>query len=146
MNIRKLRKLQRWILAEPRRFNMTQWAAELEVINEQKPPCDTVGCLAGMACHMEAGKLESDSSIVTRKDGIRKYIPLEAARILDLDNAQAGNLFLLSDSWSADFSGSWPPIWESRYYQAKTLKGKARVAARYIDFFIKKKGKVNEDV
>ena len=71
--IKKLRKLQDFILEEPKRFNLSVWG---EVVNpdfykqlkkefhdeydpeggtgypvvDQKPPCGTTGCIAGDAC------------------------------------------------------------------------------------------------
>src|SRR6267142_2097842 len=61
MNVKALRKLQRYILAEPRRYYQHYWMVtanldEAGIVSEQNPPCGAVACLAGNACLMEGFK------------------------------------------------------------------------------------------
>ena len=161
MNTAKLRKLQKWILEEPRRFDMLDWSGRDAIVAEQKPPCNTVGCLAGMTCHMEGGKLGNGNYAIftIRLPGevaaqIHKaYIEDYARNVLGLTQPQANNLFLLRSIHGAGrffetdtpetYEGYWPKVWEAKYLAAQTVEQKARVAARYIDFFIKTKGNVH---
>lgn len=131
MNVKKLRKLQKWILAEPKRFDMATWVSTA-LEKERKPSCGTVGCLAGMACHMEGYDIHSMSFT---------QIPRQACEILGLDMDQEVRLFYLDSLQILRFGGkNWPSKFDIAYFQAKTLKGRARVAVRRINHLIKTKG------
>lgn len=137
MKIRKLRKLKEWILAEPRRFDMTFWAGQINTILAQQPPCGTVGCLAGMACHMEGKKLVAGTGM-TEDDLV---ISREAGWILGLSNVQASRLFYLDTLHGNAGGGTWPKRFENAYLKAGTLEEKAKIAAKRIDHFIKTDGR-----
>jgi hypothetical protein len=160
MNVAKLRKLERFILAEPRRFDMKEWGetsiggGDKYILRDQKPPCGFVGCLAGSAVAMEyKGKtLAFDGAYVRVVEMIPATgeiidsheigkTPEMAQEILGLSQEEADRLFFLPASLHEASTLGWPEKYDKAYQAAKTLKGKARVAVRRIEHFIKTKGK-----
>jgi hypothetical protein len=139
MNVRKLRKLQKWILAEPRRYRQDWWGwtGDTFPVNEQGPPCGTVACLAGNAALMEGYKAplhingRFECMISPRGETVR--IDITAKRILGLTDNQRDRLFGLGPH-------SWPRELWSEYTMAKTPERRAAVAVRRIEHFIKTKG------
>jgi hypothetical protein len=123
MNVRLLRKIQKHILAEPRRFAMgivdkRGIAGDSERIKPDEynafnpyedgqkfPDCGTMGCIMGWG----------------RILGGRKY-----------DRSQMWNKLCSASSWPERFRAS--------YKRAKTPLTRARIAARRIDHFIATKG------
>lgn len=144
MNTRALRKLIKWIQAEPRRFDMQQWVASESLLEKLDPPCGTVGCLAGMACHMQGHRLLfSDSELGGTQAAVKrgKHLPVEplATRLLGLDSDQAARLFYIRKLHpDADFF--WPDKFENQYLKAKTQRGRVGAAVRRIEHFIKTRG------
>lgn len=134
MNVRMLRKLEKWIMAEPRRFDMRNWSGNQRIINKNKPPCGTVGCLAGMACHMQGMNLTPGMSEVSKDE----YIPGVATKILDLTAGQAERLFYIAGMHYSDIA--WPASFAAAYKKAKTPTAKVKVAVARIEHFIKTKG------
>lgn len=124
MNIPKLRKLKKFILAEPRRYNQNTWFTKCgPFVDEQKPPCGTVCCLAGAACLMEGFNykemLFADQNTIGQ----------DAAKILGLAKDEAMHFF------GADGTG-WHPKAHSLYVEAKTVEDRAKAAALAIDLLI----------
>lgn len=134
MNVSKLRKLQKWILAEPLRFDMQEWSND-KLAEERKTPCGTVGCLAGMTCHMEGHELED-----MRGSDDGGSIPETARQILDLNVGESQRLFFLPSAHHMRMVQKWPAKFDAQYQKAKTPLGRVRVAIRRIDHFIKTKG------
>jgi hypothetical protein len=140
MNVRKLRKLQKWILAEPRRYRQDWWGwtGNSLAIQEQNPPCGTVACLAGNTALMEGYKAPSQINgrfeCMISPRGATVRIDRTAKRILGLTEDQRDRLFGIGPH-------SWPAKLWFEYRAAKTLEERAAVAVRRIDHFIKTKGR-----
>ena len=133
MNVKLLRKIQKHILAEPRRLAMCDWiqrgkpGQELtfqdgSVIGQTYAECGTAACIAGWAVILSSKRTPKDSDTVLDR----------AIKILGITEYQSDSLFLRSLGWPQKFSQA--------YLAAKTPSGKARVAVRRIDHFIKTKG------
>jgi len=134
VNVRKLRKLQKWILAEPRRFHMAFWAVggKHHLVAKQNPPCGTVACLAGNACLMEGLALTpmaEDKSDLELAE--HDCISDKAMEILGLDELQQKALFHV-DNWPMNFA--------EEYNSADDCIEGADITARRIEHFIKTKG------
>jgi hypothetical protein len=137
MKVRMLRKLEKWIQAEPRRFDMLNWSGNEYIIRKQKPRCGIVGCLAGMACHMQGLKLTPGAGFLN--DDMNDEIFERARAILDLSEKQSARLFFLPDIHHHR-SLYWPGEFAAAYNKAKTPKEKVKVAVARIEHFIKTKG------
>ena len=137
MNIKKLKKLKAWILAEPRRYNQKWWifGKHSNVVQEQKPPCGTAACLAGNACLMEGyvpvpeylGQERMDW--VSLDNGPRIDVGVAAEKILGM-KGKGNKLF------SADCQG-WSEKARQAYLVAKTPQQRADAAAMELDRLIK---------
>lgn len=106
-----LRRLQAFMLEEPRRVNMRDWGSVCDpdyyppavftsrfTVLNQRPPCGAAGCIAGNLLIM-MGKIVPNEKF----DGARVYnfgarTSSEARDILGVSNAVACNLFMLP-SW-----------------------------------------------
>lgn len=139
MNVKLLRKVEKRILAEPRRFDMMTFGDKLdkeaiEALGEEAPPCGTVACIAGHVDWMTHPRLfaasvalgDYDDSIVER-----------AAKELGLgfdpsQDTNAGRLF---------FDDEWPKKFQAAFSKAKTPLQRAKVAVKRIEHFIKTNGK-----
>jgi hypothetical protein len=138
MNVTKLRKLKKWILAEPRRYNQKYWmfSAHSDVVLNQAPPCGTAACLAGSACLMEGYKPYIDENVESRIDYVRKprgkkqfNIENLGQEILGLTDYQSNNLFSSSCNGWSDRS-------RNAYFCSITLQDRAQAAVMAIDDFI----------
>lgn len=124
INVPLLRKVQKKILAEPAAFMMdlyveraepgTEWVSRTTELRRIVPPCGTIACIAGWV-NIFGGR-KSDLS--------QSY---NAQQLLRLTDIQRDELFYL---------GEWPQKFTKRWDKAKTLKGRARIAADRIDDFI----------
>lgn len=143
MNVRLLRRVQKYIAAEPRRFNMWDWYlkfrgntkqfSDLRGAILQVPPCKTVACIAGTAVVLTERQIPLRFPVFADTDrsygsGLIKNIALEK---LNLTFYQGERLFYLEN---------WPSKFERRYNQAKTPRGRANAAIARIDHFIKTNG------
>lgn len=150
MDVRLLRRIQKVILAEPRRVNMAYWAkgrkdliAGNQVIDDwwgynedlepsQVPPCGTVGCICGWGIALTT-KLRSDKlAAKVRKSTMDRSFPRGALKLFGLTGAQADRLFI-------------PTSWPDDYYERLNkysfgTKRYAKVVCARIDRFIKTKG------
>jgi hypothetical protein len=118
LNVKLLRRIQKHILEEPKRFWMGWW--ETSSIPDVNPaPCGTTACIAGWALAL------SGERIADYNPGVR------AARILGLSADGYNKLF---------FSYAWPEPFLSRYERAednRNAKAMAKAGADRIEHFIK---------
>ncbi len=135
INVRLLRRIQKHILEEPRRFfmsgvfiyarNQKHWKRKTIGHSDTSPspvmpPCKMAACIAGWA------------NILTghASEGL-----IHAAKILGLSYIPDGDRESLANR--VFIAGYWPrPFW-SRYKNARTTRGRARVAVDRIEHLIK---------
>lgn len=124
MNTRLLRRIQRYILEEPKRIDMEFFLTrEIEGYCPTYPPCGTVGCIACWACILTLGGDFSDNF---NTDDI-------AAEKIGLSAVQRDNLF---------FDPRWPQEFQFRLAETKPQTAEyARVVSDRIEHFIKTKGR-----
>ena len=128
MRVKMLRKVQEFLLEEPRRFDMANWltkASSADIL--EMPPCGTACCIAGAAVIVNSGKTPAP---MLEKRGF--MVESNAGKILGLTYAQKDRLF---------FVNSWPSRFKRAYRRAATPLGRARAGVRRIEHFIKTKGK-----
>lgn len=132
LNVRLLRRIQKHILKEPRRFFMGWFFAIAEGKNWQRnlftdfvhdlskqiPPCGTAACIAGWA-NILTGTTVSESAS-----------PERAARELGLETKNEDYVYLFSDK-------RWPQPFNEKYSKAKTPRQRAKIACARIDHLIK---------
>lgn len=130
LNVKLLQRVKRKILSEPKQFVMGHWFIDdlseangdsSDLPRKTIPNCGTAACIAGWTIALGSKQKPSKA----RDHG--KYPSDEAATLLGIDPNGQDDLFGLS-GW-----GSFREPW----YKAKTFKGRAKVAARRIDAFIK---------
>jgi len=124
LNVRLLRKIQKHITEEPRRFFMTwykahgtpgqQFDADWSDLAKSVPDCGTAACIAGWA------------------NG------LTGAKYYDWDDAWRASkqLGLSIDSDYLFINYMWPKPFCARYAVAKTPKQRAKIACQRIDYLI----------
>jgi len=136
MNVKLLRKIQKHILAEPRRLNMSHWAAP-----SHDAPCGTMACIAGWAVILTKRRGAEKFRRVAERLGIGlfpdpKRITLNpstvAAKALRLDLDQKEKLF---------HTYGWPWNFREKYLNAENPRIRARAASDRIDHFIATHGK-----
>lgn len=152
LTVQRLRKLQKYILEEPKRFNLDTWGEianpkyykkikdryGVSEVTKQKPPCGTVGCIAGSLCVI--GKMVKPTVVMKDLEGTETYMfpsntPEMAADYLGLSLSDAKKLFFLQ-SWGSPIG--WPEEYDKmlRNHNPGT-KGYAKVAVARIEHFIK---------
>jgi hypothetical protein len=133
LNVRLLRRIQKHILKEPRRFfmdwyyehqdNAAEWREKAEEVYEDlsktPPKCKTAACIAGWACVLTRKQKQAEKSCDWA--GI-------AQRELGLDIFSRSALFL---------DNEWPDPFSHQYRKAKTPKQRAQIACARIDYLIK---------
>ena len=139
MNITNLRKLKRYVLAEPRRYYQGYWLLDKksDVVEDQKPPCGTAGCLAGLAALMEGyvlhhtnGDAQGEYQRVSKPRGKKTFnVESLAMEILGLTQHQADQLFEASGM-------GWPNETGMMLRAAQNPKKAAQAAAAAIDILI----------
>ena len=159
--IEKLRKLQQFILEEPRRFNLSFWGAHIgpedikedcfdladqlddlgvihvEEIQNQYPPCGTVACLAGNVCVME-GVVKPDRILPGKLEiySFDEDTPRIARLALGISENDAERLFYLRSFGFRDLG--WPEEFERRVLNCTPgTKKYAQVAVDRIEHYIK---------
>ncbi len=139
LNVRLLRKIERHILAEPRRFFMAGLVATGEPgkkfdeferkynrdLSPIVPPCGTAACIAGWT-GLLLGKTE-DEIMNLPFDWHAKQLGLGAKFGDGVDSP----LF---------YADSWPEPFKTRYANARTPSQRAKIAAARIEHLIKTKG------
>lgn len=125
INIRLLRKVQAAILRKPRQFQMAMLFSGRDSMGKPATGCGTAACVAGWAIFL--------AKRAKRLEDIRwPHSELTVAtKALGLSNHQSCILF---------DDANWPTPFKDKYWSAKTAQGKARVAAKRIEHFIKTKG------
>ena len=141
MNVKLLRKVEKRILAEPRRFDMMTFGTKLnkrtiKALGKQAPPCGTVACIAGHDDWMAHPRLFAASVAIDRfhrDDSIEKRAAKELGLVFDpSQDTNAGRLF---------FDDEWPKKFQAAFSKAKTPLQRAKVAVKRIEHFIKTNGK-----
>lgn len=129
LNVKLLRQVKRQILKEPAQFVMDlffaqkediPWTSDLE--RSEIPNCGTAACIAGWTVALSQKKKPVDAQGLAWDDAE------VASEHLGLDNGQGAELF---------YTENWPQELRDQFFASRTLKGRARVAARRIDAFIK---------
>lgn len=138
MNTELLRKVQRAILREPKRYDQNDWHGGKEEISPDGS-CGTVGCIAGWACAIEVGLPQYFKKYITDFTGY--FIPDDACTYLDISGG--GYAYESSRLFHAE---SWPKIFSPWIRSNGSLKGrpwtKALLAVIRIEIFIRSKGKI----
>lgn len=142
MNTRLLRKVQKAIMKEPRRLNMSYFGREVDhnMHPEIYPPCNTQGCIAGHVLWI------THPRVFLRAIAKDDYIISDRARQdLQLTTEQSNRLFYFK-SWGVVEDGQgnllgWSEKFEDRYNMAATPLGRAKVVVDRIEHFIKTKGR-----
>lgn len=141
MNTKLLREVKKHILEEPKRYdqnNYMETGADAEAASRfGVAQCGMLGCIAGWTVVLGQP---------ARRAGLCCDWFNEGRRLLELTSEQANRLFAgfsrpddYYDDDDDDYD-SWPLAFRSRYYRAKTARGRALVAAERIEHFIKTKG------
>lgn len=140
INVRLLRRIEKYILEYPEKFDMAEWVrpfgmslSEWEDMSAFDQPeeftlCSTTACIAGWTCLLTEKKVE------------RRYLSSRATEKLGLTELQAERLFKLS---RMNYQNCWPVDLESRYLKAvknHRWKDAARIAVERIERFIATKG------
>ena len=131
MNTKLLRKVQKFLLKEPRRFDMLDWLAPSAFSNTvlEKPPCGTTCCIAGAAFILDR-KVEPGKAL-TEYETYQISVRDIATDALGLDLDQRERLFYTAD---------WPVKYCVAYHRAKTQRQRVKVGVARIEHFIKTKG------
>ena len=139
MNVKLLRKVEKRILAEPRRFDMMTFGTKLnkrtiKALGKQAPPCGTVACIAGHVDWMTHPRLFAASvALGDYDDSIVERAAKELGLGFELSqDTYAGRLF---------FDNEWPEKFQAALAEAKTPLQRAEVAVKRIEHFIKTNGK-----
>lgn len=128
MNVKLIRRIQKAILAEPKRVNMSDWAFHPSWVAKRKlPRCNTVTCIAGWAVALDR-KLRGAGLVAYDCDGVG--IAAAGRKALDLP----------SDFYGPSLFSAlrWPEPYASRIakYNSGT-KRYAKVVAARLDYLIK---------
>jgi hypothetical protein len=134
MNIQRLRKLAKYILAYPSKYDQNSF-------------CGTQACLAGHAAILAGipvSEIINDS--YSYSTILNEFIIKEKAqKYLQLTKEQGERLF--SPTFPPDElefffpEESWPEKFNNRYEKAKTPRTRAKIAAQRIEHFIQTKGR-----
>ena len=123
-NRRLLLKTAERIETIPESYDQNEWAAR-----SRKSPCGTVACLAGEIIICSERRVE---------DGIKKlFMALEDQGQHGFVDDVAGDLagFDYSEIYDLFYeAGTWPEPFLSRYYKAKTQRGRANAAAALLRY------------
>lgn len=123
LNVPLLRKVQKHILEEPRRLNMSQWLQYSDAA-----PCGTVGCIAGWALKLSGSRLRNTDKFAKA-----------ASELLNIKFSRTKDYRLFNDDCDAArlFSTlNWPRQFSERYYSSEFPSERAEVTSDRIDYFI----------
>lgn len=124
MKTRLLLKVRDAILAEPTKFDMSEWYQK-----DMESPCGTAACIAGHII-VQGKKLERVSQL-----NDAGWISGEAKNLAGLTFLEKGILF---------YTNNWPARFRNRYRRHELKRNRAlmaKAAADRIDHFISTKGK-----
>jgi hypothetical protein len=120
MSVKLLRKVEKAILKEPKRFCMGTWG---DLAQRDAPVCGTVGCIAGWAALL---------NVTENPDEFRKHVDMmtqkNGKRALKLTLPQCRRLFFLS---------GWPSKFQTLFLRGDSVKA----AVKRIEHFIKTGGR-----
>ena len=144
INVRLLRRVERAILKEPRRFVMKWWHVTgrilVDIPEKYRPPCNTVACIAGHVQWLTDPKQFAEDVEAGRDDNVEH----DARVALGLDGGQAYRLFMMKDWGDGDgrdpFGNGWPQRFCDAYHSAKTPRARAKAAVARIEHFIATNG------
>lgn len=143
LNVKLLRKVQKWIREEPLRLRMAWWKRKAsEIIGQPAPPCNTTHCIAGAAIMLAGKKMPKNDA------GLEPAI--KAAKLLGI----TANTESFGDTEAAKlfFFQKWPTQFKAKYTEEKTggyffsetvpltaqqVRKNAKIADARIDYFIK---------
>ncbi len=139
MNIKLLKRIQRAIVKEPRRFVM-----EYDIIPDPIAPCGTAACIAGHAVMLtKISRTRKSWKVLGKKlsqTGVSWWDTKKGAMSsLGIDCLQAHRLFHLS-GWPDFFRKAYNAAGYADGLTAKERCAKAKVAIARIDHFIATKG------
>lgn len=127
-NVKLLRKIQKHILKEPRRFFMDWYIARKSQLREDTfasdngtrqefAPCGTAACIAGWACLLSGNEALDFHRTALHVLNIRDSEPFRAHVLFDVNG--------------------WAQPFQSQYKKAKKPEARAEIAASRIEYFIK---------
>jgi hypothetical protein len=125
LNIELLNKVKECILNDPSQFDMDYFHME-----DPESTCQTTSCIAGWAAYLNNPEWYNSASL---NENFTYFLSFEGEYVLGLTSLQAGKLF---------YYHRWPKQFAEAYSKAKLENNKkqmAKVAADYIDYFIKNK-------
>lgn len=155
-----LRKVEKVILDDPKKFDMGRWATVFDKTAKGYNPrnktivhnsCGTVGCIAGWTCLLADKKTQKKLTAIAKQntkgdveagmDEKRAVGRASLSRMLDpqkqalsllgIDAAQASKLF---------HESNWPLSYFLESVNAPTPKARAKIAVARIEHFIKTNG------
>ncbi len=152
-----LRQVEKLILEEPRRFDMgtfgsyvgdvgtnfvltraSLYSSDTEVEIEA-PACGTVACIAGWTLIATMPCLNTMFKTSQLRPRLSEHIPWNASKVatrrLGISLRQANRLFYLPNQ--AGLRSGWPKEFADRHAEAKTQRGRVKVAVERIEHFIK---------
>lgn len=133
--IRKLRSVQRHILAEPLRVYMEEWKTSSQPITGKTPKCGTVACIAGWIdlLYSDPAQAKLNTGVPCRAGTILGIGPLRyETDTFSVINTPASRLFL---------GNHWPSELKRSLYKAKPgTKAYATIVSRRIERFIETDG------
>jgi len=122
-SIKNLRRVAKFLFAEPRRFNMNAGVEPtLNHVMKEQPPCGTACCIGGAAY-----LIKNKTKLIEPLELGWNRVAGEAVVFLDLQKEQEGRLFHVS---------SWPLAYKTLYNEAKTAHELAAVGVLRIEHFI----------
>ena len=148
MNIKLLRQIQKYILAEPRRFQMVEWIlrrikgewylndrtrtfnGDEEELPRRIPPCNTASCIAGTAVLLGAPRQQTKLTGDQLRMLASKLLQLEDDMRVDYTQSPAGRLYFMR-------------FWPGKFQTAARpgTKAFAENACKRIDHFIATEGR-----
>jgi hypothetical protein len=127
--VRMLRKVQRFLMEEPRRFNMREGVVSSTAIKDQleQPPCGTACCIAGAIYIL-------GNSVALHGQHIG-FIVIEhyAAAQFNLRGSLASRLFFYNSGLPDE---RWPNFYANAYQAAQTPLERACIGVARIEHFI----------
>lgn len=138
LNVRLIRKVIKHITEEPKRYFQHDFirtgepggSVAEDYFNDthKYAQCGTAGCIAGWAYLLSAARPNKNAAVCT--------IVNKATKKMGITSDQSDMLFtgIPSEDWPAPFGKS--------FLKAKTLQGKANVAARLLEKVIDTKGSI----
>jgi hypothetical protein len=129
--VRLLRRVEKHILAEPKRYVQGTWGRL-----DNTSPCGTTACIAGWIDVLNQSERKPTKSFLKRwaskmvtRPLYRCNTPDRASRALGVHPVKTINLFEASGSY-------WPGHFRADWYAAKTREDVAKIAVARIEHFI----------